>query len=146
MWDVTFEETRRDHQACVAEGDVTHWGDEIPFDGRPTPLGKERQGHLAAFGYHLDRIRESKEAEEPIVERLPRVEGSDVRILKSVQEAINEAQNTYRRRFGAEPTHVALPPDIAPDGLNLGNLDLGRPSAPGVVIVGRPPTGGDLTS
>jgi hypothetical protein len=69
--------------------------------------------------------------------RLPRIEGCGVWIYKSVQTAIDQAGESFRRRFGAEPTHVALPSDIGRDGLNLGALNLGHPSGPGMVIVGR---------
>jgi hypothetical protein len=69
--------------------------------------------------------------------RLPRIEGCGVWIYKSVQTAIDEADTKFRRHFGEEPTHVALPSDIGRDGLNLGALNLGHPSGPGVVIVGR---------
>jgi len=81
-----------------------------------------------------------------MTEQLPRIEGSGVRIWNGAQTAIDRARQTYRRRFGLEATHVALPSNLARDGLQLGDLNLGRPSGPGVVIAGRPVTGGDLAS
>ena len=76
-----------------------------------------------------------------VSDKPPLIQGCGVFIVGGkVQAAIDEAGNAYRRRFDAAPTHVALPPGIAPEGLNLGSLHLGRPSGPGVVIVGRPAT------
>lgn len=81
-----------------------------------------------------------------MTDKLPRIEGSGVCIWNGVQAAIDQARQTYRRRFGLEATHVALPSNVARDGLKLGDLNLGCPSGPGVVIAGRPVTGDGPTS
>jgi hypothetical protein len=73
----------------------------------------------------------------------PRIEGCGALIWNDeVQKAIERATATFGRRFGGMPTHVALPPNVDPSGLRLDSLNLGHPSGPGVVIVGRPAANG----
>jgi hypothetical protein len=73
---------------------------------------------------------------------LPRIEGVAVKVNGNLNRAISEAGGRYLARFGRKATHVALPCGIeATVNLYRGNLRLGYPTCPDLVIVGRPVDG-----